>query len=216
MKPASGLKPRSIFWCQPEPPLAPRSLPHIGCGPWADDRRILGLKPKTFYILAGVATLLVLGGGAAFVLKDSTSLSDLHPEMRRIVEEWLRRMRAAGYDVKITNTLRSLETQAARNAAGVSTVSVGYHNSGLAIDYTVKSPTRGWFYPQPNDPPAVLAEAMRLQKAGADIGKALGLRWGGDWEFVDAYHLELKPPGLTARTALDRARQQGKNFSLTA
>lgn len=128
----------------------------------------------------------------AFAAGDPTDavLATLDRRMRPLAIAFVERARAAGYPVVLTSGYRSLEEQARLYAQGrtapgevVTNAAPGKsaHNFGLAIDFAFGNalgrPT--W----PEDGPWFGA---------AQVGKALGLEWGGDWSsFKDRPHLEL-------------------------
>ena len=91
-------------------------------------------------------------------MNDSRSTEDLHPLMRARVLEWLQDCKAAGLDILLTCTLRSMETQAVLytygrtvpnpNSKPTPTKPLGRvatnaqpgqsaHNYGLAVDFVI-------------------------------------------------------------------------------
>jgi peptidoglycan L-alanyl-D-glutamate endopeptidase CwlK len=110
----------------------------------------------------------------------SKSLNDLHPYVKYLYEQFLDKCKAEKLNPTLTSTLRTLQEQADIYAQGrtkpgkiISYAKAGnsYHNYGLAFDVS---------FPNYAD----------YAKA-AVIGKALGLRWGGDFkEFADLPHFE--------------------------
>lgn len=128
----------------------------------------------------------------AFGAADPTdkNIATMAAEMQPIARKFVEQARAAGYPVVITSGRRTMEEQAALYAKGrtapgdvVTKAQPGdsAHNSGLAFDFAfgdaIGRPT--W----PKDAPWAKA---------AEIGKRLGLSWGGDWKaFMDQPHLEL-------------------------
>ena len=122
----------------------------------------------------------------------------LHPKMREATEEFLRRCKAAGVNIFITQTLRTVEAQqeyyswgrtktnpfqghrmvTVTNCDGIHNKS--RHQSGLAIDIACS-------------PPAKLYDPEILRKAG-EIAEKMGLTWGGRWKsYPDAPHIEMNP-----------------------
>lgn len=136
-------------------------------------------------------------------MSDSRSLDDLHPKVRAMAEKLLADAEEAGIPLKVTFTLRSMETQAALYAQGrtkpgknVTNARAGYsfHNFGLALDVV---PTALLKLPSWGDLPAhQKATNATWAKVGA-LGKALGFRWGGDFTSLkDRPHFEWSG-GLT-------------------
>lgn len=116
-------------------------------------------------------------------------LDDLDPRFRPLVFALLARLVEAGILVCIIETRRTEAQHQADLASGHSWVTRSLHQDGLAIDlcpyqvYAETGPDKlQW---QANDP--VWA------RIGA-IGKALGLKWGGDWHQKDLGHLEYVTP----------------------
>lgn len=117
----------------------------------------------------------------------NTSLDALAPEFKPKAIELLARCVEAGIAVRIINTKRTAEEQAAILARGASWVPRSKHQDGLAIDicpysvFDLKGPDKlQW---DGGDPV--------WEKIGI-IGEALGLRWGGRWGKKDYGHFELK------------------------
>lgn len=119
----------------------------------------------------------------------SRFLEDLHPLVEDKARDWLSICKSKGYDVLITNTLRTNAEQNALYAKGrtapgsiVTNVTGGrsYHNYGLAMD----------FCPLVNGKCAW--DRHDLFKEIASIAKSLGFTWGGDFKsFVDMPHLQM-------------------------
>ena len=114
----------------------------------------------------------------------------LHPEMQKKANEFEKRCKAAGLNVKITETFRTVAEQNGLYAQGrtkpgriVTRAKGGDYQSphqwGVAFDFCEN--VRGKEY----------ADTSFFKKCG-DIGKSIGLFWGGDFRtFVDRPHLEL-------------------------
>lgn len=111
----------------------------------------------------------------------SRALDDLAPGFREKVFEFLARCVEAGIQVKIIETLRSVEQQEENVRKGVSWTMHSKHILGKAIDVAPISVLArpNW---APDDPV--------WNRIGA-IGKQLGLRWGGDWKQRDCPHFEV-------------------------
>lgn len=102
--------------------------------------------------------------------------------------ELLARCVEQGIYVLIVDTLRTQAEHEANLKSGVSWTTHSKHLDGDAIDicpyetYQLRGPDKlAW-----NDGPT-------WQRIGA-IGKALGLRWGGDWTQRDLGHFEYVAP----------------------
>jgi peptidoglycan L-alanyl-D-glutamate endopeptidase CwlK len=156
-------------------------------------------------------------------MTDSRDLADLHPIVRDMAIELLAEAAAAGIPLTVTFTRRSLETQAAlysqgRTAPGpiVTRAMPGhsYHNFGMALDVV---PTELLSLPNWGDHSAHQSRANALWNAVGALGKAIGLRWGGDFVHIrDRPHFEWSG-GLSlaqlrrgARPLSYRAQQQGE------
>lgn len=120
------------------------------------------------------------------------SINDLCPTLQIICREWLAQCKSAGLNVALITTWRSSTDQNVAKANGLSNASAGYspHNccdkNGLpaskAFDFGVFE-TSGKYITDGTD--------TRYRQA-AEIGKALGLAWGGDFKSIfDPDHLEL-------------------------
>lgn len=114
----------------------------------------------------------------------------LHPELQEIVKQFETRCKEAGLNVLITETYRSKAEQDAIYAKGRTTpgnivTNCRYPSSphcwGVAFDFCRN--IRGREYD----------DSDGFFKHCGEIGKSLGLFWGGDFRsFVDKPHLELK------------------------
>jgi len=125
-----------------------------------------------------------LGGGQSTEGLDPYSVSrlqKLRPEIQGDVIEFLQQARAAGYDLRITDGLRTMQRQAELYAKGrtapgprVTNAKPGYswHNFGLAIDVVPMVNGR----PDYNTPG--WSEIGR-------IGEKLGFVWGGRWTTIN-------------------------------
>lgn len=122
----------------------------------------------------------------------------LQPKMQMATEEFLRRCKAAGVNIFITQTFRTVETQQEYYSWGRTKTNPykkhqmvtvtrcdgiyikSRHQSGLAIDIACS-------------PPAQLYDDTILRKAG-EIAEKMGLTWGGRWKsYPDAPHIEMDP-----------------------
>lgn len=123
--------------------------------------------------------------------KGNVSLNQLHPDLNEKMNQLLKKCEAAGLDIRVTADLRSVADQdqlyaqgrtkegaIVTNRKGADYASL--HQWGTAFDVALKG----------NDP----YNKEKLTKVG-EIGKSLGLEWGGDWEtFQDMPHFQL--PGF--------------------
>lgn len=121
-----------------------------------------------------------------------SNINDLCPELLVLYREWLIRCHAAGLAVRAIVTWRSDIEQNTAKAKGLSKACAGEspHNccsaDGLpyskAFDFAVFDENAHYVTDGTDE---------RYRQAG-EIGKELGLIWGGDWpHFKDWDHLEL-------------------------
>ena len=134
-------------------------------------------------------------------------LNGLHPAFRRIVKKLIRRAESDGMKLCVVCGLRTYEEQRRLYAQGrtkpgkpctravqgkiVTNARPGYswHNFGLAVDFC--------FVAGKNARPTWVGPWKRL----GEIGKSLGLIWGGDFKSIkDKPHFEWHP-GLTLAQA---------------
>ena len=123
----------------------------------------------------------------------SRALDDLDPRFKPLAMALLARLVEAKIPVLIVDTRRTPEEHEANLAAGVSWTTHSKHLDGLAIDVV---PFQQF----------VLHGIQKVQWDGMDpvwgqmgrIGKAIGLRWGGDWTQRDLGHFEYVVPVTTA------------------
>lgn len=116
-------------------------------------------------------------------------IEHLHPELQIIANKFLELCKAKGLNILITETFRSKEEQNAlfakgRTTAGSIVTNVKYPNSahcwGVAFDFCRNIKGKEW------------DDSDGFFKQAAQVGKSLGLTWGGDWKgFVDKPHLEM-------------------------
>lgn len=120
------------------------------------------------------------------------NINDLSPAMQILCREVLAQGNAAGIHVKQSVTWRNADDQNAAHANGLSNASAGEspHNccnddgspNAKAFDYAIY---------EDNDTYVKDGTDPRYRKIG-EIGKSLGLAWGGDWKHPDWDHLELE------------------------
>lgn len=119
---------------------------------------------------------------------NSRNITDLHPVLQNICKRHIKQCAELGVTITVTSTLRDDEYQRhlydqgrSRPGGIVTNMSVtGAHGLGLAYDVV----------------PVVNKKAVwddhSLWKIIGDVGKELGLVWGGDWtKFIDKPHFEL-------------------------
>lgn len=119
-----------------------------------------------------------------------SNIKDLCPELLIIYQKWLVQCHEAGLATKAIITWRSGIDQNIAQANGLSNATAGKspHNccdanrnpSSKAFDFAIFD--NGQYIKDGEDP--------RYKQAG-EIGKSLGLVWGGDWHRPDWDHLEL-------------------------
>lgn len=124
------------------------------------------------------------------------NLNRLDPRMREYALQFINNARKKGYKVVITDSYRTMAQQSDTYAKGrtkdleggtVTQVGPGDspHNFGMAIDFYVLDKNYNLNF---NYTP----EMHKQNFEAAQIGKAVGLEWGGDWKnFKDRPHLEL-------------------------
>ena len=127
----------------------------------------------------------------------SRDITQLHPELRQIIPQFLGQCEAVGLNVLITDCWRSREEQNAlycmgRTRPGSIVTNVAWpnsaHNWGVAFDFCRNE--KGKEYDNHD----------RFFDRVGQIGKGLGLDWGGDWKsFRDMPHLQMAKymPGNT-------------------
>jgi len=126
----------------------------------------------------------------------SKRLEDLYPPLATLALQILAKSETVGIPIRITNTLRTHEEQASLYAQGrtapgpiVTQAKPGYsyHNYGLAFDFVILAGT----VPTYSDRVDWNKNEYWDYKEVGEIGKSLGLNWGGDWGW-DAAHFEMR------------------------
>ena len=125
----------------------------------------------------------------------SRDIKLLHPEVQAIIPKFLDECKKQGLIVKVTDTLRTKEEQdklyaQGRTEAGNIVTWVKYpysnHNWGMAFDICR------------NDGKGAYNDSDSWFKKVGQVGKKLGLEWGGDWKGTpDKPHFELTKYGTT-------------------
>lgn len=119
-------------------------------------------------------------------------LNELTSYFLPLAQELLDKCAAAGVPCRVIDTGRTTQEQAVKLAQGVSWVSKSKHEpqppemKSEAIDI---APTAILEENKANWDP----ESPLWQQIG-EIGKSLGLRWGGDWKVKDMGHFEYVHP----------------------
>jgi hypothetical protein len=140
-----------------------------------------------------------------------TSLFALDPRFQSIARSWLEivtehvmRVRYPGHTVRVIETRRQRARQQTVFDAGGSTLKVGYHNFGLAMDFAVFAPNGTY----------EKTDESGAYRACGFIAMGLGMRWGGNWDGDntikepgenDLGHLEFRPPGVTLARLMEGA-----------
>lgn len=129
-----------------------------------------------------------IASGEKVDARSETNIATLHTKLQPIARALIAKGREAGMHFKITSGSRTYEEQAELrrkyDAGGPKAAKPGYsnHNFSLAFDITeFRGTTPIW-------------ESPNYKRMG-QIGKALGLFWGGDWRGgdEDQPHFELRP-----------------------
>lgn len=122
------------------------------------------------------------------------SIESLQPAFKAKVERWLEMLKAAGLEVRITETLRTFERQSDLYAQGrsrpgprVTNAPAGHsnHNFGYALDC----------YPLVGSKLILnfdrVPEAMQVMVMAASFAAQCGISWGGNWKsFRDLPHFQ--------------------------
>lgn len=135
---------------------------------------------------------------------NSREIVELHKEVRKLCREFLLRCKARKLDVIITSTYRDKEAQGRLYAKGRSIPGVkvtyarpgySYHNWRVAFDIVpIQCGKPVW---------DTVGESLELWKQIGQIGKDVGLEWGGDWHtFREFPHFQYTE-GLTIQDFMD-------------
>lgn len=114
-----------------------------------------------------------------------SKIAELQESVRPLAENLLRLSADAGIPLKVVSTYRSPEAQQALKDSGRGVTSAGallsYHNHRLALDVVPLEylPLKDW------------NPSGELWKRVGEIGKSVGLEWGGDWTKKDLPHFQL-------------------------
>jgi hypothetical protein len=138
-----------------------------------------------------------------------TSFAALDPAFAVKVQATMATLAAQGWQPRIVSGWRSMDEQAAKVAAGFSTVKFSFHNAvnaqgapaALAVDIVDKRYGYG-------TTASTKAGATSFWPALGAAAKAQGLYWGGDWQkFKDVSHIQMY-----ANSALSEVRKQTEAF----
>lgn len=138
----------------------------------------------------------------------SDLISLLDPDVQDLALELLQKAKQSQIVLKVTQTKRTLDEQAALYAQGrtapgqiVTHAPPGYswHNFGRAFDVAIVS--------YPGDLTPTNLYDGNWNQVG-DMGEQLGLVWGGRWKFPDRPHFEHHG-GTTLAALRDKAKADG-------
>ena len=124
------------------------------------------------------------------------NIATLDPNLHTVARNLVRAAAAQGIEIKIISGTRTYEEQDALFAKKpkVTNAKGGYsnHNFGVAFDIGIFK--GGKYIPESKD-----------YKTVGEIGKSLGLEWGGDWKsIVDEPHFEMTPERFKGMKSSDR------------
>lgn len=139
--------------------------------------------------------------------RSEKNIATLHPDVQPLARALVKAAVAQGINIKITSGTRTYAEQDALYAQGrskpgniVTNARAGqsWHNFSVAFDVTLFDGTEPvWESP--------------LYKKVGEIGKSLGLEWGGDWKgsLVDEPHFQFNPRNVSLAEARE-LHAQGK------
>tara|TARA_R110001592_G_scaffold362233_3_gene675463 strand:+ start:7729 stop:9792 length:2064 start_codon:yes stop_codon:yes gene_type:complete len=128
-----------------------------------------------------------------YLERSMKTISGLHPDMQSRAMAFLSKSYKAGYQPIIKEGVRGAARQQMLKDKGFSKAGPGqsFHNYGMAIDFIFPGK-------QPYGEQHPWAEV-------GNIGKSVGLTWGGDWKsFTDRPHLQLGSDYRTLRDKPDK------------
>lgn len=144
--------------------------------------------------------------------RSEKNIATLNPHVQAIFRQFVLLLNAKGFDAQIISGYRSYEEQAAlfdkfqRGGPQAAPPGFSNHNFGLAVDIGLFQNGK------------YLEESPLYRKAG-EVGKELGLIWGGDWTHADEPHFQYEPTwtsGMTENQRLAEYRERlKKGLSLT-
>ena len=121
--------------------------------------------------------------------RSQKNIATIQKEVQPLAIALVREAARIGITIKVISGTRTYAEQDALYAKGrtqpgniVTRVEGGYsnHNFGIAFDIGIFE--NGRYVP----------ESPKYKIVGK-LGKSIGLEWGGDWEFVDEPHFQLRP-----------------------
>lgn len=119
-------------------------------------------------------------------------ITDLCPALQAIYPQWKAQCNAAGLAVSVIVTYRSPIDQENVKALGLSNAGAGQSPHGC-VDANGHPASMAWDWACFDENAKYITDGSdpRYRQAG-EIGKSLGLSWGGDWvKWKDWDHLEL-------------------------
>ena len=110
----------------------------------------------------------------------------LHPEVQKLCKKLLQKCAEEGLNVGVFETYRCNERQQYLYEQGNTTIkTTGAHGFCVAFDIVVKDSKGNWTWDTSNK------EVKNTYYRVGEIGKSLGLEWGGSWtSFVDLPHFQ--------------------------
>lgn len=135
--------------------------------------------------------------------RSEKNIKTLDPAVQPLARQLIRKAVAQGINAKVISGSRTYAEQNELYAQGrskpgqiVTKAKGGYswHNFGLAFDIGIFSPDSKTYY----------GDSASYAVCG-EIGKELGLDWGGDWSsFQDEPHFQYNPKGYTLTEMRER------------
>ena len=124
-----------------------------------------------------------------------------HPRLQRIASAWIKACATEGITVAIGETLRTVAEQDALYAQGrtkpgnIVTNAKGssyssQHQWGVAFDFYLKMDVDG----DGSVSDDAYNDSTGMFKKAAELAKALGLAWGGDWRSIFIYRTGAAAP----------------------
>jgi peptidoglycan L-alanyl-D-glutamate endopeptidase CwlK len=141
--------------------------------------------------------------------RSAKNIATLQPEVQELATKLIETAVAAGINAKVISGSRTYAEQNEIYAKGrtkpgrVVTKARGgqsWHNFGIAFDIGIFSENGKEYY----------GESRDYKKVG-EMGKALGLEWGGDWKFVDEPHFQYNPKKYVL-SEMRRRKDRGENL----
>jgi peptidoglycan LD-endopeptidase CwlK len=123
--------------------------------------------------------------------RSAKNIATLDPQVQPLATRLIEQAVANGINAKVISGSRSYKEQDEIYAQGrtkpgkVVTKARGgqsWHNFGLAFDIGIFSADSKTYY----------GESAAYKEVGK-LGEALGLEWGGNWDFVDEPHFQYNP-----------------------